>query len=168
VGSFQPGNAALAVAAAHALGDATPEAVGRGVEEARWPGRLERAGPRLLLDGAHNQDGMRQLVRSLRRLLDGERVVVVFGAMADKDLSLVFDQLRRLEPEHVVFTAAPSAGARAMRPGALAAAWGGGPVTLSPHPPEALALARELAGPDGWVLVTGSLYLVGDLRPEPA
>jgi dihydrofolate synthase/folylpolyglutamate synthase len=83
--------------------------------------------------------------------------------MADKDLGLVFDELRRLEPERVVFTAARSAGARAVRPGPLAAAWGG-PAELRPNPREALTLARELAGPDGWVLVTGSLYLVGDLR----
>ncbi|HEY4026655.1 MAG TPA: Mur ligase family protein [Candidatus Dormibacteraeota bacterium] len=162
-GSFQPANAALAVAAAHALGDATPEAVRRGVAGARWPGRLERLEERLVVDGAHNQDGMRQLVRSLRRLLGGAPVVVVFGAMGDKDLALVLDQLRRLEPAHVVFTAAPTAGARAVRPGALAAVWGG-PAELRGNPREALALARELAGPDGWVLVTGSLYLVGELR----
>lgn len=163
VGSFQPGNAALAVAAAHALGDATPEAVRLGVAAARWPGRLERVGDRLVLDGAHNQDGMRKLVGSLRRLLDCHPVIVVFGAMADKDLSLVFDQLRRLEPAHVVFTAAPSAGARAVHPASLAAAWGG-PAEQRAHPADALERARELAGPDGWVLVTGSLYLVGDVR----
>jgi dihydrofolate synthase/folylpolyglutamate synthase len=163
VGSFQAPNAALAVAAAHALGDATPEAVRRGVAEARWPGRLERLGDRLVVDGAHNQDGMRQLARSMSRLLAGERVVVVFGAMADKDLGRVLDQLRRLAPEHVVFTAARSAGSRAVRPGALARLWAA-PAELRPDPREALARARELAGDDGWVLVTGSLYLVGELR----
>jgi len=163
VGSFQPGNAALAVAAAHALGDATAAAVREGVESARWPGRLELVAERVLVDGAHNQDGMRQLVRSLRRLLEGAPVVVVFGAMADKDLSLVFEQMRRLGPERVVFTAAPSAGERAVRPAALAAAWDG-PSEERVDPAEALARARELAGADGWVLVTGSLYLVGELR----
>lgn len=163
VGSFQPANAALAVAAAHVLGDATPEAVRAGVASATWPGRLEMTGERLVLDGAHNQDGMRQLVRSLRRLLPEEPVVVVFGAMADKDLSLVFDQLRRLEPAHVVFTAAPSAGARAVRPRLLAESWGA-PAELCPDPREALARARSLAGSSGWVVVTGSLYLVGELR----
>jgi len=163
LGSFQPGNAALAVAAAHALGDATAAAVREGVESAEWPGRLELVAERVLVDGAHNQDGMRQLVRSLRRLLDGAPVVVVFGAMADKDLPLVFEQMRRLEPERVVFTAAPSAGARAVRPEALAAAWDG-PSEERVDPAEALARARELAGADGWILVTGSLYLVGELR----
>ncbi|HXM57755.1 MAG TPA: cyanophycin synthetase [Candidatus Dormibacteraeota bacterium] len=165
VGAFQPGNAALAVAAAHALGDATPSAVRAGVAAARWPGRLERVGERLILDGAHNQDGMRKLVRSLRWLLHDQPVTVVFGAMADKDLGLVFDELRRLEPDHVVFTAAPSAGARAVRPRALASGWGG-PAELLPSPVEALARARELAGAGGWVLVTGSLYLVGELRDQ--
>jgi dihydrofolate synthase / folylpolyglutamate synthase len=162
-GGFQPANAAIAVAAAHAMGDATPEAVRQGLERARWPGRLERIGDRLVLDGAHNQDGMRQLVASLRRLFDGVPVAVVFGAMADKDLGLVFDELRRLEADHLVFTAAPSAGPRAVRPSALAAAWGG-PAELRSDPRAALERARELVGPEGWVLVTGSLYLVGDVR----
>jgi dihydrofolate synthase/folylpolyglutamate synthase len=93
-------------------------------------------------------------------------VVVVFGAMADKDLSLVYEQLRRLEPAAVVFTAARSAGGRAVQPGALAAAWGDAPTADHvADAGEALARARELAGPDGWVLVTGSLYLVGEVRP---
>jgi len=167
VGAFQPGNAALAVAAAHALGDATPEAVRQGVASARWPGRLERIGDRLIVDGAHNQDGMRKLVRSLRLLLRGERPVVLFGAMADKDLGLVFDELRRLDPARVVFTAAPSAGARAVRPGALAAQWDA-PSEQCPNPRDALAMAGDLAGPDGWVVVTGSLYLIGEVKDSPA
>lgn len=162
-GTFQPANAALAVAAAHALGDATPEAVRSGVAAARWPGRLERRGERLVLDGAHNPDGMRQLVRSLRVLLGSAPVTVVFGAMADKDVGLVLAELRRLEPAHVVFTAAASAGDRAQPPEALARAWAG-PSERVPSSAEALAVARSLAGPDDWVVVCGSLYLVGELR----
>ncbi len=163
MGTFQPANAALAVAAAHALGDATPEAVRRGLATARWPGRLERVGRRLLLDGAHNPDGMRQLARSLRRLLGSEPVTLVFGAMADKDVGRVLRELRRLEPAHVVFTAAASAGPRALSPEALVSAWPG-PAEGRAAPPDALARAREVAGPGGWVVVCGSIYLVGDLR----
>jgi dihydrofolate synthase/folylpolyglutamate synthase len=163
VGTFQPANAALAVAAAHALGDATPAAVRAGLACARWPGRMERRGERLLLDGAHNPAGMRQLVRSLRALLGPAPVTVVFGAMADKDVRLVLAELRRLEPAHVVFTTAASAGARALSPDGLAEAWHG-PAERVPSAPEALAAARRLAGPDGWVVVCGSLYLVGELR----
>ena len=162
-GTFQPANAALAVAAAEALGDATPDAVREGLAAARWPGRLERMGARLLLDGAHNPAGMRQLVRSLRGLLDAEPVTVVFGAMADKDVGLVLDELRRLEPRHVVFTAAASAGPRALAPAALAERWAGPAETVADSR-AALRAARRRAGPGGWVVVCGSLYLVGELR----
>lgn len=163
VGSFQPANAALAVAAAHALGDATPAAVRRGLETASWPGRMEPIAERVLLDGAHNPDGMRQLRRSVRRLLGPAPVTVVFGAMVDKDLVRVLAELHRLEPEHVVFTAAAGAGPRAVSPALLATAWAAPSLQVIPAT-DALALARELAGGDGWVLVCGSLYLVGELR----
>jgi dihydrofolate synthase/folylpolyglutamate synthase len=163
LGTFQPVNAALAVAAVEAMGDATPEAVRAGVEAARWPGRLERAGERLLLDGAHNEDGMRQLARSVGELIGDAPLVVVFGAMADKDLDRVLVELRRAEPSAVVFTAAASAGQRAAAPDALVSAWEGRSEAVADSR-AALARARELAGDDGWVLVCGSLYLVGELR----
>jgi dihydrofolate synthase/folylpolyglutamate synthase len=133
------------------------------VPAARWPGRLERAGERLLLDGAHNEDGMRQLARSVGELIGDAPLVVVFGAMADKDLDRVLVELRRAEPSAVVFTAAASAGQRAAAPDALVNAWEGRSEAVADSR-AALARARELAGDDGWVLVCGSLYLVGELR----
>lgn len=168
LGSFQAPNAALAVAAAHALGDATPEAVGWGLKAARWPGRLELAGSgeRVLIDGAHNQDGLRKLGQSVRGLVGDAPLVVVFGAMADKDVSFMLTELRAMEPRTVVFTAASSAGTRAAAPAQLAAGWGAGAEVMA-DAREALRCARELAGRDGWVLVCGSIYLVGELR-EPS
>ena len=161
VGLFQPANAALAVAAAHALGDATPEAVRRGLASTRWRGRIERVGARLVLDCAHNQDGMRQLVRSLRRLLGAAPVTVVFAAMADKEVERVLAELRKLKPADVVFTL-PASASRALAPETLAEMWGTPGRHLRPAS-RALAWARELAGPDGWVVVCGSLFLVGEL-----
>jgi dihydrofolate synthase / folylpolyglutamate synthase len=165
LGSFQGANAALAVAAAHALGDATPAAVRKGLESARWPGRLERAGERLLLDGAHNQDGLRELVRSLRQLLGDSPVVVVFGAMADKDVDAMLGELRQLKPRRVVFTVASSAALRAASPSELAATWGAGSEVRA-DARDALERARQIAGSHGWVVVCGSIYLVGELREE--
>ena len=165
LGGFQATNAALAVAAAHALGDATPAAVREGVEAARWPGRLDLAGERLLLDGAHNEDGLRELTASLRSLLGDARLVVVFGVMADKDLDAMLAQLRRMEPERVVFTSASSAGLRAAPPDELATRWALESETI-PDAFEALARARQIAGPEGWVVACGSLYLVGELLGE--
>jgi dihydrofolate synthase/folylpolyglutamate synthase len=165
LGTFQAPNAALAVAAAHALGDATPSAVRWGLEAARWPGRLELAGPgqRVLLDSAHNEDGLRKLGESVRLLVGDAPVVVVFGAMADKDVTFMLSQLRGLTPRRVVFTAASSAGSRAAAPAQLAEGWGAG-AEVRADAREALDLARQLAGQDAWVVVCGSIYLVGELR----
>jgi dihydrofolate synthase/folylpolyglutamate synthase len=165
LGGFQSLNAALAVAAAHALGDANEDAVREGLKAARWPGRLELAGDRLLLDGAHNQDGVRELVTSLRQLLGDSPVVVVFGAMADKDVAAMLDEVRRLQPERVIFTIASSAVLRAASPSQLAETWGAGS-EVRPHAPDALMRAKQIAGSEGWVVVCGSIYLVGELREE--
>ena len=161
VGMFQPANAALAVAAAHALGDATPEAVRQGLASTTWRGRIERVEDRLVLDCAHNQDGMRQLVRSLRRLLGAAPVTVVFAAMADKEVDRILSELRKLNPAHVVFTL-PESASRALAPETLAEMWDTPGRHVRPAS-RALARARELAGPDGWVVVCGSLFLVGEL-----
>lgn len=163
LGSFQPANAALAVAAAHALGDATEAAVRDGLEAARWPGRLELVAPGVLLDGGHNPAGMRRLAADVRRLTGGGRVVVVLGLMADKDGAGILAELRALEPAAVVCTRARSAGERAADPERLALAWGRG-AESEDDAAMALERARGLAGPEGTVLACGSLYLVGELR----
>jgi dihydrofolate synthase/folylpolyglutamate synthase len=168
LGSFQPANAALAVAAAQALGDASPQAVRAGVAATRWPGRLEviAESPRVIVDGGHNPEGLRRLAADVNRLLaGGAPPVVVFGAMSDKDLPGLLAELRRLRPAAVLFTRAASAGERAADPEALAAQWGAGGRALEPAA-AALQEGRARAGSGGTVLVCGSLYLVGELRPH--
>jgi dihydrofolate synthase/folylpolyglutamate synthase len=162
LGEYQAENAALAVAAAHALGDATPEAVRDGLRSATWPGRLERRGERLLVDGAHNPDGLRRLIQELDRLIGRPPLSVVFATMADKDIEDLLNELGKLRPQSVVFTRAASAGERAADPEELAERWPGeAEVVWSGR--KAVERARELAGPDGWVLVCGTLYLIGEL-----
>jgi dihydrofolate synthase/folylpolyglutamate synthase len=165
LGSFQPLNAALAVAATEGLGDATPQAVRDGLAAARWPGRLEVAArdPIVLLDGGHNPAGIDRLLEDVPRLAAGAPLALVFGAMADKDLPAMLERLRRLEPRAAVFTRAASAGDRAADPGQLAAVWGAGARIKEPAI-DALEEARGAAGGQGVVLACGSLYLVGELR----
>ncbi len=167
LGSHQGANAALAVAAAHALGDATPATVEAGVAATRWPGRLEVAGsaPRVILDGAHNPDALRRVARDVSRLVAGTRLVVLFGAMADKDLDRLLDLVRAMRPAEVVFTEAASARGRAAHPPELAAHWGEGARPVE-GASAALEVARELAGPGGVVFACGSLYLIGELRGQ--
>jgi len=81
--------------------------------------------------------------------------------MADKDLPAALAELRQLKAAEVVFTAAESP--RAAAPEQLAELWGGGEVIASPE--LAVWRAIELAGLDGILLVCGSLYLVGAVRP---
>lgn len=158
VGEHQAANAALAVAAGHLLGQAPA-----GIGATSWPGRLELVGrsPLVVLDGGHNPDALRRVGREIRQLEAGRRLIVVFGLMADKDVEACLAGLRAMDPAEVVFTAA--GGSRPARPELLAAAWGGGEVSHSPE--EAASRAIELAGPQGLVVVCGSLYLVGELRP---
>jgi dihydrofolate synthase/folylpolyglutamate synthase len=164
LGLFQPPNAALAVAAAAALGSGPTAEVTEGLRSTRWPGRLEvvMEEPRVLVDGGHNPAAIEQLVASVKALLAGERPVVVFGAMIDKDLDSMLASLHSLEPRGLVFTVATSAEKRAKDPAELLRLYGGGePITPSSA---AVERARELAGKQGSVLVCGSIYLAGEVR----
>lgn len=159
-GRHQHDNARVAFAIGQELG-LSEEVRGRGVSEARWPGRLEpldvREGAfrgRWLLDGAHNPDGARALVHALR----GQDVgAIVFGALADKSWREMLAIVGTIDVPR--FYATP-AGRTPVAPAELAALL---PGTSSATLAEALQLARDAAG-EGRVVVAGSLYLVGAAR----
>jgi len=164
VGDYQPANAALAVAAAHALDEANDDAMHRGLASTMWPGRLQviATHPRVVLDGGHNPAAMTKSGVSLRRLIGSERLVTVFAMLSERDPVELLAALRTLRPDRAVFTEPTSASGHAVPAQELAATFGGDAEAF-PHPREALDRARELAGPDGNVLVCGSLYLVGEV-----
>ena len=151
-------NVALAVAAAEAfLGRPVDASAARDVE---LPGRLELRGsePFELWDGAHNPNGIGFL---LPRLPD-RRFVVVASMLADKDVE---SMLAALAAVGDVLVATTSTNPRALPAEELAArATRFERVEVVPEPTAAVEHARELAGPDGAVLVTGSLYLLADLH----
>jgi dihydrofolate synthase/folylpolyglutamate synthase len=182
-GSFQRRNFALARAAAGAyLEDARSrarafagEAVTGGLREqavrdaaasTAAPGRMHliEGDPPTLLDSAHNPDAVMALVDSLPEVLRGRPTALVLGVLEDKDAA---GMLRTLlgTCEYAWFTAPPSS--RALSPAtlqSLARQLGFDAVTCEPTPWRALAQARRWAGQrEGAVLVTGSVYLVGDL-----
>jgi dihydrofolate synthase/folylpolyglutamate synthase len=170
-GGFQRHNLALARAAAEAylqgVGIAWQEgALGRVAESLEVPGRLQRleGDPPTILDGAHNPHAVRALVASLPAQLAGKRVALVLGVLEDKDAAAMLAELLRVS-ERAWFTAPPSA--RALSPAALqslARQQGFERTTCEPSPERALAQAREWAREnDAVVLVTGSVYLVGEV-----
>jgi dihydrofolate synthase/folylpolyglutamate synthase len=136
------------------------------VARTRWPGRLERVSgrPPLVLDGAHNPAG----ARALAAYLDGgPPFVLLFGAMADKDVRGLATELFPLATEIVLTrprvsrAAGPDEIARRASPLADRA-------HREPSVTRALRLARRLArahGPSTAVVVAGSLYLVGAVMP---
>jgi len=164
VGDYQPANAALAVAAAHALAEVSDDAVRRGLASTIWPGRLQVVahGPRVILDGGHNPAALTKAGAALRRLIGSERLAVVFAMLTERDPDQLLAALRTLEPDAAVFTEPSSAAGHAMPAQSLAARYGAAAESVLPAG-AALARARELAGPTGNVLVCGSLYLVGEI-----
>ena len=170
LGAFQRQNFALARAAAEAyLGELDPAAVAAAAAEVTVPGRLQPVAddPLTLLDGAHNPDGMAALVQSLPEVAAGaDHVVAVVSILDDKDASRM---LATLLPSCDALILTHSQNPRALPPPtlqSLARQLHGPPSEVVPDPRAALTRARELAGPEGVVLATGSLYLVADLlRP---
>jgi dihydrofolate synthase / folylpolyglutamate synthase len=164
VGDYQPANAALAVATAHALVDVSDDAVRRGLAQTTWPGRLQMIAtrPRVVLDGGHNPAAMTKSGVSLRRLIGSERLVTVFSMLSERDPDALLAALQTLRPDHAVFTEATSAGGHSIPALELASMFGHDAEAVLP-PQAALDRAKELAGPDGNVLVCGSLYLVGEI-----
>lgn len=167
-GRHQLTNLALSIAAAEALFGSRldPEAVRGAVEEATAPGRMEplSSSPLVMVDGAHNVDGIDVLVDALIEEFASTRWHLILGVMGDKNVEAM---VQRLAPvvEGVVITAVDSP--RAVPTGELAervAALVDVPVLVAGSVEEALDMARAEAGADGAVLVTGSLYLVGEVR----
>jgi dihydrofolate synthase / folylpolyglutamate synthase len=164
VGDYQPDNAALAVAAAHAMNDVTDQAVRDGLASTKWPGRLQVVAtkPRLVLDGGHNPAALTKAGAALRGLIGSERLVVLFAMLTERDPNQLLAALRTLRPDAVVFTEPVSAGGHAVTAETLAALYGPGAESVS-DAGRALARGKELAGPAGNVFVCGSLYLVGEM-----
>jgi len=166
-GEHQTHNAAVAAGLCWSLGGRFPglvEAISDGLGSATWPGRLETISVRggevsVLLDCAHNAQGVEALCRHLaaRKRLGGE-VTLVFGALREKQwrdglAALAAHCSRRLYASPLGRPAAELADLSSVAPGRHV---GDGPTAVD--------RAIEAAAPGSTVLVTGSIYLVGQVR----
>jgi dihydrofolate synthase/folylpolyglutamate synthase len=164
-GGFQIANVATAVGVCDALRETgfaiEAAAVERGCAEVRWAGRMDwvEGTPPLLIDGAHNPAGMEAMVTSARELTGERRCVAVFAAMRNKDSVSMAAGLRQLTGEIVVTAPAVE---RATPPEDLARLFDP-PARIAADVRTALDVARGLAGPNGVVVVCGSLYLAGEV-----
>jgi dihydrofolate synthase/folylpolyglutamate synthase len=160
-GRHQLENARAAILASKALG-LSAEHIAAGLQAVRWPGRLELVSrrPDFILDGAHNPAGAAALAAYIREFCAGRPVWLVFGAMRDKAVEEVAEQLFPLAGR--IIATSPNF-TRALRPQAILELSGHGEATTAPSIAEAIQLAR-LAPPDAAVFFTGSLFLVGEAR----
>jgi dihydrofolate synthase/folylpolyglutamate synthase len=169
LGRFQRSNFALARTAAGAfMGGLDAGAVERAAADVEVPGRMQVVGedPLVIYDGAHNPAGAAALADALPEVVGGRPLVPVIGVLDDKDAA---GMLRALLPlaDAVVFTR--SRNPRSLPPATLvtlAAQLGGPPAEAVADPRAAVARARELAGPGGAVVASGSIYLIADLVSE--
>ncbi|MHB8753711.1 MAG: bifunctional folylpolyglutamate synthase/dihydrofolate synthase [Candidatus Acidiferrales bacterium] len=168
-GRFQVRNALAAATAARLLAargfPINDDAIIRGIQNVKWPGRLERLAeaPAVFLDGAHNPSAARELAAFWETHLAGKRLWLVYGAMRDKAVDEIAGLL--FPRAHEVFLTQPNQ-SRAISAPLLA--------EMTSHlaqrfrividPVKAFGLALSLAAPEDAIFVTGSLYLVGELR----
>ena len=170
-GSAQADNAAVALAVLGLLADAgwkiPIEARRQGVATAKLPARMERfeGEPLVIIDGAHNRASAAALAESLDALcqpVSTEHRVLLIAMSDDKDANAV---LEPLIPHfaHIVVTRFIE-NPRAIAPESLAELLRDADVTIAQNPTEGFAVAQQLAGTKGAVVVAGSLFLAAEVR----
>jgi dihydrofolate synthase/folylpolyglutamate synthase len=166
-GRFQAKNAAAAIGVIELLQkkgfNISTHAIAEGLKGCRWPGRVQVMGtaPLIIVDGAHNPGAMLTLADAIRSGFKYERLLLVIGVMADKAIR---DILREIVPlsDHVIYTR--PAYYRAAAPEILQALGSdlGAPGEIVPLLPQAIERAKALARPRDLVLISGSLFTVGE------
>jgi dihydrofolate synthase/folylpolyglutamate synthase len=170
LGRYQVDNACLALAAIECLRASgvtvDGSAVRRGLKQTRWQGRMERVAqrPDIYLDGAHNPASMKELATTIRAMKsEYRRIILVIGILGDKDYQGMTPEIVPLV-EHVVVT--KPAYSRAMDVPMLATSIRSlhRSVDSAETVAGAIAMARAIASVDDLILITGSLYVVGEAR----
>ncbi len=167
-GKHQKRNAALALAALEVAAHDFPvneSALREGLRTVRWPGRFEilRDHPTIVLDGAHNGEGVRALIEELESFREQRKVKLLFAAMEDKDWRLMLEGLSEVVDE-IVLTRVNME--RCADPFHLASQLGGKiPHRAIGNAPSALEYILDRAESDDIILIAGSLYLIGEIRP---
>ncbi len=168
-GRFQLQNAISAVAAARVLstrGYRIPEsAVEQGIAAASWPGRLEKlqSRPDIYADGAHNPGAARELAAFWEETFAGRKIFLLYGALRDKAVDEIAGVLFPRAAE-VVFTEPRTSRAISASQLSEIAAHHAAHSSVIADAEQALDYLLSEAAPQDAVFVTGSLYLVGQLR----
>ncbi len=174
VGRHQLRNLALAIAAAvelrhQGITQITPGTIAQGIRQTDWPARFQVVPatadtPEYVLDVAHNPAGAWALRSTLAAAYqDGREITIVFGVMRDKAVREITEILFPIA-QHVIVTHSNnprSASPDEIRQAAARVA-AGMDIAEADNVTSALKQARKIAGPGGLIVVTGSIYVVGE------
>ncbi|MFH1443415.1 MAG: folylpolyglutamate synthase/dihydrofolate synthase family protein [Candidatus Micrarchaeota archaeon] len=147
-------------------------AIRRGLKNAKWPGRLEIISkqPTILLDGAHNVEGIRSLKRFLEEIFlksGGRKLILVMAIMADKEYAKMIEEVAPIAGEFI-FTKASlyrSATPEMLQKAALSPRIRKKiPITTKNSLPDAIEYAKSIASDKDIICITGSLYAIGEAR----
>lgn len=168
IAEYQMMNASLAyftmkkLQSVHGICD---EKLQAGIRNVKWPGRMETILPGVIVDGAHNEDGVAQFVKTVYQFRQNNRVVLLFSAVSDKDYEKMIQLIcEKIHPDAVVTTQIE--GERLISAEKLAALFvqhGAENVSAEPTVKGAFAKALELQQ-EGMVFCVGSLYLIGEIK----
>lgn len=162
IGKHQIENAVLAVSIAKKAAEIDEKSVRLGLKDVFWPGRLQviQKEPYVVLDGAHNVNSIKKAVSSVKDIFTYKRLICIFGVSSDKDIKGISAELDKAS-DIVILTMSKCA-SRAEDPVNLLKNFSKDNVKITYNVRDALEKAFQLAGREDLILVTGSLYLVGD------
>lgn len=173
LGGFQVSNTGVAVAALDLFSEATglkipPKAYQQGLADAQWPGRLERLSERpcFYADAAHTQMSARALTESMLEIEPNsarQKNVVLFACLRDKRMSEILEEFARIA-DTIVLTELSNDRTMPLKEMEAAAKGRFSRILVVPNLPLALSLARSSVRPGGYLLTTGSTYLISEVE----
>ncbi len=168
-GRFQVRNALAALAAAHVLAEEghvmNESAIPRALQETRWPGRLEKlnSNPDIYLDGAHNPCAAQEVASFWEENFAGRKIWLIYGALRDKAVDEIAGILFPRAAK-VIFTQPRTSRAISAEQLADITAHHAAHSVIIPEAEQAFEQTLDAAAPGDTIFITGSLYLVGQLR----
>ena len=170
LGTHQVVNAATAIGVTEAMRlrgvTISPDAIRRGLAGARWDGRLEVMGknPFIVLDGAQKLSSANALARSVKKIFRHRNLMLVLGVSKDKDIKGILEELLPIA-DSVILTKSKIA-ERALEPSMIKEYIKGyaKDIILTQNVNEALEISRSKTASGDLILITGSLFIVGEAR----
>lgn len=169
VARYQVMNGALALTTMAVLKDLIPakmQTIQQGMKETRWQGRMETILPGVIVDGAHNEDGIAKFVETAAHFQEEHPLTLLFSAVDDKDYTdMIHTICEKIRFRNVVVTQV--GGYRMVPAQTLAGIFkreGYEEAKAFAEIPEAFGEALKLKGEDGLLFCVGSLYLVGEIK----